>query len=64
MMRTPEGVERWYLRAIDMLAMEQEIGTVSIEGLEWAEVDFPQDVDIARELTARWVNEGRYRVAQ
>lgn len=62
MMRTPEGVERWYLRAIDMLAMEQEIGTASIEGLEWAEVDFPQDVDIARELTARWVDEGRYRL--
>lgn len=64
MMRTPEGVERWYLRAIDMLAMEQEIGTVSIEGLEWAEVDFPQDVDIARELTARWVDEGRYRLGR
>src|SRR3546814_5382785 len=51
MMRTPEGVERWYLRAIDMLAMEREIGTVSIEGLEWAEFDFPQDVEIARKLT-------------
>lgn len=62
MMRTPEGVERWYLRAIDMLAMEQEIGTVSIEGLEWAEVDFPQDVEIARALTAKWVEEGRYRI--
>ena len=64
MMRTPEGVERWYLRAIDMLAMEQEIGTVSIHGLEWAEVDFPQDVEIAKALTAKWVDEGRYRLAQ
>lgn len=63
MMRTPEGVERWYLRAIDMLAMEQEIGTVSIHGLQWAEVDFPQDVEIAWALTAKWVDEGRYRVA-
>ncbi|MCF8709453.1 phosphocholine cytidylyltransferase family protein [Rhizorhapis sp. SPR117] len=60
MMRTPEGVERWYLRAIDMLAMEQEIGTVSIEGLEWAEVDFPQDVEIAKAMTGKWVDEGRY----
>lgn len=64
MMRTPEGVERWYLRAIDMLAMEQEIGTVSIQGLEWAEVDFPQDVEIAKALTAKWIEEGRYRLAQ
>lgn len=60
MMRTPEGVERWYLRAIDMLAMEMEIGTVSIHALEWAEVDFPQDVEIAKALTAKWVEEGRY----
>src|SRR3546814_12040311 len=34
MMRTPEGVARWYLRAIDMLAMERESGRVSIDGLE------------------------------
>ena len=55
MMRTPEGVERWYLRAIDLIAKGQPVGTVSIEGLEWAEVDFPQDVVIARALTARWL---------
>jgi choline kinase len=60
MMRTPEGVERWYLRAIDLIAKGHEVGTVSIEGLDWAEVDFPQDVDTARALTARWVEEGRY----
>lgn len=64
MMCTPEGVERWYLRAIDMLALEQEIGTVSIQGLEWAEVDFPHDVEIARALTRKWVDEGRYRLRQ
>ncbi len=61
MMRTPEGVERWYLRAIDMIATEHEVGTVSIKGLDWAEVDFPKDLDDARTLTARWVEEGRYR---
>ena len=35
-------------------------GTVSIEGLEWQEVDFPQDVEAADALTAKWVAEGRY----
>lgn len=60
MMRTDDGVARWYLRAIDMLAPDHEVGTVSIEGLEWAEVDFPQDVETAKDLTGRWVAEGRY----
>src|SRR3546814_3199679 len=60
MMRTPEGEESWYLRAIAMLAMEREIGTVSIEGLAWAAGDFPQEVEIARTLTANWVADGRY----
>lgn len=61
MMRTPEGVERWYLRAIDIIAKGNRVGTVSIEGLPWQEVDFPQDVDAAAALTARWAAEGRYR---
>ncbi len=61
MMRTPEGVERWYLRAIDIIAKGNRVGTVSIEGLEWQEVDFLQDVEAARALTEKWVAEGRYR---
>jgi L-glutamine-phosphate cytidylyltransferase len=60
MMRTPEGVERWYLRAIDIIAKGNRVGTVSIEGLEWQEVDFPQDVEAAQALTAKWAKEGRY----
>jgi choline kinase len=60
MMRTPEGVERWYLRAIDIIAKGNSVGTVSIEGLAWQEVDFPQDVEAAMALTARWVKERRY----
>ena len=60
MMRTPEGVERWYLRAIDIIAKGNRVGTVSIDGLEWQEVDFHQDVEAAKALTAKWVAEGRY----
>lgn len=60
MMRTPDGVERWYLRAIDIIAKGNRVGTVSIEGLDWQEVDFPQDVEAADALTARWATEGRY----
>lgn len=55
MMRTPEGVLNWYLKAIHALAPSGVVGTVSIEGLDWAEVDFPEDLEIARALTENWV---------
>ncbi len=54
MMRTPEGVLNWYLKAIHALAPSGVVGTVSIEGHAWAEVDFPEDVPIARALTEGW----------
>ena len=54
MMRTPEGVLNWYLKAIHALAPSGVVGTVSIEGLPWAEVDFPEDLPIARALTESW----------
>ena len=54
MMRTPEGVINWYLKAINAIAPTGAVGTVSIEGLDWGEVDFPEDVEIARALTAGW----------
>lgn len=53
-MRTPAGVENWYLKVIDQLAPTGKVGTVSIEGMEWGEVDFLNDVDVAEKLTARW----------
>ncbi|HEX8668387.1 MAG TPA: phosphocholine cytidylyltransferase family protein [Allosphingosinicella sp.] len=57
MMRWPDGTRRWYLRAIDQLAQEgADVRTVSIRGEEWQEVDFPEDLDLARALTARWAS--------
>ena len=56
MMRTSEGTRRWYLRAIDAVAATVDVRTVSIKGEAWQEVDFPEDVDAARALTARWAN--------
>lgn len=53
-MRTPEGVQHWYLKVIDSLAPSGKVGTVSIEGLDWAEVDFLTDIEIARALTDKW----------
>ncbi|MEY4721058.1 MAG: hypothetical protein RIQ46_783 [Pseudomonadota bacterium] len=54
-MRTPEGVQHWYLKVIDSLAPTGKVGTVSIEGLGWAEVDFLNDIEIATKLTDTWI---------
>ena len=53
-MRTPEGTTIWYLRVINHIAQGGDVWTLDINGEEWGEVDFPPDVDNARELTARW----------
>jgi len=53
-MRTPEGTTIWYLRVINHIAQSNDVWTLGIEGEEWGEVDFPPDVESARELTARW----------
>ena len=53
-MRTPEGTTIWYLRVINQVAQSSAVWTLDIAGEEWGEVDFPPDVENARELTARW----------
>jgi choline kinase len=53
-MRTPEGTTIWYLRVINHIAQSSDVWTLDINGEEWGEVDFPPDVEAARELTARW----------
>jgi choline kinase len=52
--RTAEGTTIWYLRVIHQIAQSADVWTLDIEGEEWGEVDFPPDVEAARELTARW----------
>ena len=52
--RTGEGTTIWYLRVIHHIAQKADVWTLDIAGEEWGEVDFPPDVDRARELTARW----------
>jgi len=52
--RTPEGATIWYLRVIHHIAQQSDVWTLDIQGEEWGEVDFPPDVEAARELTARW----------
>jgi choline kinase len=56
MMRTAAGTKNWYLKAIDALAPTGKVGTVSIKGLEWQEVDFPPDLEAATAMTKRWAS--------
>jgi choline kinase len=54
-MRLPEGLRRWYLSVIDHLAHTTgSVAVQSIEGLEWGETDFLEDVTANIALTARW----------
>ena len=53
-MRTSEGTTIWYLRVIHQIAQRADVWTLDIQGEEWGEVDFPEDVETARALTARW----------
>jgi L-glutamine-phosphate cytidylyltransferase len=54
MMRTPQGTSQFYLRAIDRLADTGIVHAAQIGGQEWVEVDYPADLEIARQLTDRW----------
>ena len=46
--RTSEGTTIWYLRVIHQIAQEAPVWTLDINGEEWGEVDFPEDVETAR----------------
>ncbi|QIK77823.1 phosphocholine cytidylyltransferase family protein [Sphingomonas piscis] len=52
--RTPEGTTVWYLRVIHHIAQEADVWTFDIQGEEWGEVDFPEDVQQAQALVAGW----------
>lgn len=53
-LRRPEGLKRWYLSVIDQIAQTGCVRVVSIEGLGWAEMDFPADLPRNLALTERW----------
>jgi choline kinase len=53
-LRRPEALRRWYLSVIDEMAQAGQAAVRSIQGLEWAEVDCPEDLDRAEKLAARW----------
>jgi choline kinase len=53
-MRTLDGTGLWYLSAINRLAATVEVRTASIAGLDWAELDFPADLEQCRAIAMSW----------
>ncbi len=53
-MRDGRGLKNWFPSAVAALAQEMEVRTISIAGLKWGEVDFPEDLEQARKLVASW----------
>lgn len=53
-MRDPQGLKRWFPWAVGSLAKKIPISTIAITGLRWAEVDFPADLQQARQLVSDW----------
>ena len=53
-MRDPQGLKRWFPSAVGSLAKKTPIGVIEITGLRWSEVDFPVDLQQARQLVSSW----------
>jgi choline kinase len=54
LMRKGDGLNRWYLSAIDELAQTRVVGISSIHGLSWCEVDDPVDFAHAEQVVKNW----------
>jgi choline kinase len=52
--RSPAALRQWYLSVIGQMALNGHVWTESIEGCEWAEVDYPLDLIRAAKIVAGW----------
>lgn len=52
--RAADGDRVWYLSVIDRLAAHHRVDTVEIASGDWCEVDFPVDLQRARQAAAYW----------
>lgn len=43
-LRAPAALSRWYLSVIDAMAAGGAVGTHPVDGLPWAEIDYPADL--------------------
>lgn len=58
-MRTPEGTRSWFTQVVHRMAGRGLVGSVAIDGLDWGEIDFHDDLEAMRALVEGWVREQR-----
>ena len=54
MMRSDCGLKKWYLSAINATAQKCSVGICPIDGLQWCEIDGPEDLEIAKRKVGDW----------
>jgi choline kinase len=52
-----QAVRQWYLSVVNDMAAEGLVGVVPIDGLEWAEIDYIRDLQIAEQMVGAWQND-------
>jgi choline kinase len=58
-MRTPEGTRSWFTQVIHRMAGRGLVGAVAIDGLDWGEIDFHDDLERMRAMVEGWVRDER-----
>lgn len=53
-MLEPAALKQWFPSAITTLAQRRPVDVVSVTGVEWCEVDFPVDLEHARQVVSTW----------
>ena len=54
MLGAADSARRWYLSAVDLLATRGHVRAVSMDGLDWVEIDYPHDLQRAVVTVAQW----------
>ena len=54
----PSAIKKWYLSVIARMAQSMPVWTISANGLQWCEVDFPADLKQAKGRVVRSLSEG------
>jgi len=53
-MRTPEGLKSWFTQVVHRMARGGLVESVSIDGLDWGEIDFPNDLEAMQAVVEAW----------
>jgi choline kinase len=57
-MRTQEGLQGWFTQVVHRMAAHGQVGWTAIDGLDWGEIDFHDDLAAMRAMVDRWERTG------